>query len=200
MPLLLALVAILLIGGGVYIYANKKTVTPIIVNNEIRQSDQNQQSTSTQSSIDLHTTESKWIGTSYCWNAQPADTKEVGNYNNLHLVMTKDGEELWAISILDQRAEFLNNTKDCPQVYTVRATLKFPPIQSGLTLAIGNCKGSTPLNQIVDLVDKEAYMTYTNPLTVLQPTQAWRVGFDNPAFEPVPVSEITCYSNEPDPY
>jgi|GEM_PF-5244601 len=46
MPLLLALIAILLIGGGVYVYENKKIEVPVVVNTATQQSDQVQQRTS----------------------------------------------------------------------------------------------------------------------------------------------------------
>ena len=48
MPLLLALIAVLLVGGGVYVYENKKTETPAVVDTVTQQSDQNQQQTNTQ--------------------------------------------------------------------------------------------------------------------------------------------------------
>lgn len=47
-PLLLALIAVLLIGGGVYIYENKITEAPAIVDTVTQQPDQVQQQTSTQ--------------------------------------------------------------------------------------------------------------------------------------------------------
>ena len=43
-PLLIGIIAILIIGGGVYIYTNKKVEAPVVQN----QQNQNQQQTSTQ--------------------------------------------------------------------------------------------------------------------------------------------------------
>ncbi|MCX6753857.1 MAG: DKNYY domain-containing protein, partial [Candidatus Nomurabacteria bacterium] len=47
-PVLLVIIALLVVGGGVYIYENKKTETPTIVDTETQQSNQNQQPTNTQ--------------------------------------------------------------------------------------------------------------------------------------------------------
>lgn len=49
MPLLLALIAVLLVGGGVYVYENKKVEVPTtVVDTGTKQSNQNQQQTNTQ--------------------------------------------------------------------------------------------------------------------------------------------------------
>lgn len=48
MPLLLALIAVLLVGGGVYVYENKKAEAPAVAETETQQSDQNQQQANTQ--------------------------------------------------------------------------------------------------------------------------------------------------------
>jgi len=48
MPLLLTLIAVLLVGGGVYIYENKKAEAPAIVDIGTQQSDQSQQQTNIQ--------------------------------------------------------------------------------------------------------------------------------------------------------
>ena len=42
-PLLIAIIALLIIGGGVYIYENKKAEAPALTNTGIQQSDQVQQ-------------------------------------------------------------------------------------------------------------------------------------------------------------
>ena len=47
-PLLLEIIAVLVIGSGVYVYKNKKTETSTVVNTETQQSGQNQQQTNTQ--------------------------------------------------------------------------------------------------------------------------------------------------------
>lgn len=48
-PVLIGIIALLLIiGGGMYVYENKKVETPAVVDTEARQSDQNQQKTNTQ--------------------------------------------------------------------------------------------------------------------------------------------------------
>jgi hypothetical protein len=47
-PLLIAIIALLVIGGGVYIYENKKAEVPAVTNTGIQQSDQVQQQTNTQ--------------------------------------------------------------------------------------------------------------------------------------------------------
>lgn len=47
-PVLLAIIAVLVIGGGVYIYESKKTETPPVVNNQNQLPNQNQQQTNTQ--------------------------------------------------------------------------------------------------------------------------------------------------------
>jgi hypothetical protein len=46
-PLLLVIIAVLVVGGGVYIYENKKTEAPIIVDTKTGSSNQNQQQTDT---------------------------------------------------------------------------------------------------------------------------------------------------------
>ena len=46
-PLLLVIIAVLVVGGGVYIYENKKTEAPVVVNNETPQSNQVQLTTQT---------------------------------------------------------------------------------------------------------------------------------------------------------
>ena len=48
MPLLLALIVVLLVGGGVYVYENKKAEAPAVVDTGAQQSDQNKQQTNTQ--------------------------------------------------------------------------------------------------------------------------------------------------------
>src|ERR1035437_8864366 len=47
-PLLIAIIAVLVIGGGVYIYENKKAEAPVVTNAEIQQPNQVQQQTNTQ--------------------------------------------------------------------------------------------------------------------------------------------------------
>ncbi len=47
-PLSIAVIALLVIGGSVYIYKNKKVEAPVIVDTETQQSNQNQQQTNTQ--------------------------------------------------------------------------------------------------------------------------------------------------------
>src|SRR3989344_2641973 len=42
-PLLVGIIALLVIGGGVYIYENKKVETPVVVDNTVQQSNQVQQ-------------------------------------------------------------------------------------------------------------------------------------------------------------
>ena len=50
-PVLLAIIAVLVIGGGVYIYESKKTETPLVVNNQNQLPNQNQQQTNTQTPV-----------------------------------------------------------------------------------------------------------------------------------------------------
>ncbi len=47
-PVLLVIIALLVVGGGVYVYENKKAEVPAIVDNGAQQSNQNQQQTNTQ--------------------------------------------------------------------------------------------------------------------------------------------------------
>lgn len=47
-PLLIVIISLLVIGGGIYIYENKKAEAPAVVNTEIQQSNQNLQQTNTQ--------------------------------------------------------------------------------------------------------------------------------------------------------
>lgn len=47
-PLVIAIVAVLAIGGGVYVYKNKKSETPVVVDTKIQQSNQIQEQTKTQ--------------------------------------------------------------------------------------------------------------------------------------------------------
>lgn len=47
-PLLIAVIALLVIGGGVYVYENKKAEVPVVTNTEILQPDQVQQQTNIQ--------------------------------------------------------------------------------------------------------------------------------------------------------
>lgn len=47
-PLLLVVIALLVVGGGVYVYKNKKVEKPIVIDTETKQIDQNQQKTDTQ--------------------------------------------------------------------------------------------------------------------------------------------------------
>lgn len=49
-PVLLAIIALLVIGGGVYVYQNKKAEAPTVVDTGIEQSDQIQQQTNTKPS------------------------------------------------------------------------------------------------------------------------------------------------------
>lgn len=49
-PLLIAVIALLVIGGGVYIYKNKKTEAPAVIDTGTQQTNQNQQQTNTQTS------------------------------------------------------------------------------------------------------------------------------------------------------
>ncbi|TSC68745.1 MAG: hypothetical protein G01um101466_311 [Parcubacteria group bacterium Gr01-1014_66] len=49
-PVLLIIIALLVVGGGVYVYESKKTETPIVVDTETQQSNQVQQQTNTQTS------------------------------------------------------------------------------------------------------------------------------------------------------
>ncbi|MCR4285343.1 MAG: hypothetical protein NUW00_00440 [Candidatus Kaiserbacteria bacterium] len=201
-PLLLALVTILLIGGGAYVYVqNKQASQSAVISPSV-------QSTSTTAGIS-DWQKSKWVGTSYCGNSPPSGTETIGSYSRLHLVMTKDGEELWALDTLDQSKEFLNHTKDCPQIYTVKDALSFPPVGGGLTLAIDNCDSAisanaTPGSQvieshIVDLVDETEYLNQ-DLNTTIQPVRAWRIQFPNPRFEEISVTNLVCYPNQPDPY
>lgn len=46
-PLLLVIIATLVVGGGVYIYKNKKTEAPVVIDTETKSSTQNQQQTDT---------------------------------------------------------------------------------------------------------------------------------------------------------
>jgi hypothetical protein len=50
-PVLLEIIAVLVIGGGVYIYESKKTETPPVVNNQNQLPNQNQQQTNTQTPV-----------------------------------------------------------------------------------------------------------------------------------------------------
>ncbi|MDO8591074.1 MAG: hypothetical protein Q7R65_03810 [bacterium] len=47
-PLIIAMIAVLVIGAGVYVYKNKKTESPAVVDTGTQQSNQNQQQTNTQ--------------------------------------------------------------------------------------------------------------------------------------------------------
>lgn len=47
-PVLLVIIALLVVGGGVYVYKNKKTEAPVVVDTETKPSNQNQQQTNTQ--------------------------------------------------------------------------------------------------------------------------------------------------------
>jgi|GEM_PF-5958998 hypothetical protein len=206
-PILLALIAILILAGGAYVYAqNKQGNQSVVVDQTIQTTNQ---STTAPSGVDWQKSKSKWVGTSYCWNSPPSGTETVGSYSRLHLVMTKNGEELWALDTLDQSKEFLNHTKDCPQIFTVKDTLSFPLVGSGLTLAIDNCDSAisanaTPGSQvieshIVDLVDEKKYLNQ-DLNTTIQPIRAWRIQFPDPRFEEISVTNLVCYPNQPDPY
>ncbi len=60
-PILLAIIALLVIGGGVYIYQNKKEKVPAVVDTEIQQPGQVQQQTDTKTSpVNTQTDTSNW--------------------------------------------------------------------------------------------------------------------------------------------
>ena len=54
-PILLVIITLLVIGGGVYVYQNKKTEIPVVVDTETPPSNQNQQKTNTQTPTPLPT-------------------------------------------------------------------------------------------------------------------------------------------------
>ncbi len=56
-PLLIAVIALLVIGVGVYMYKNKKTESPVVVDTETQQTNQIQQQNNTQNYSDLKTYE-----------------------------------------------------------------------------------------------------------------------------------------------
>lgn len=147
------------------------------------------------------------IGTSYC-NTTPLDgIEEVGYYNNLHLVMTPEGKEVWALAMVDQVNEFINKTKDCPRIDTIKDILKYPSPESGLTLAFENCRfsdsnASDHDSYIISLVNEEEYTkTSGGQLPVpIKPILAWGGRYSEPSFEEISVSNLQCFTVESDPY
>jgi hypothetical protein len=229
-PILLALIAALVVGGTTYMYWITKLEVPPVTNNEIVKSSPNQKATSTnevsetnqdQRSIntppvfDLHDSKSKWIGTSYCWDAPPTGTESVGNYNNLQLLVTENGKEVWATNNSRKVEEFPDYLKGCSSMNIVIDVLKYPPIGSGVTMTFDSCRRRSENEQILALVDEKQYMS-ANYVRV-QPIKAWsvipasdaelitepwpHVGFHfvHPVFEEIPASGLDCYSFEPDP-
>ena len=64
-PLLVAIIALLVVSAGVYVYENKKAEVPIVTNTEIQQPDQVQQQTNTQTlPVNTQTINSNSIDTS----------------------------------------------------------------------------------------------------------------------------------------
>ncbi len=194
----LTVVGLFLVGG--YLYKNN----PGFLAQETTLSTEPQQDEiSTYSSEKNDAPKSKWIGVSYCSNLPPNGTENVGYYNNLELMMTKEGKEIWMTNVDTKSYEYILSHKDeCSQMYTVTDTLSFPSADSGLTMAIDNCTSvqfpyMPDRTLIVAMVEKNKYES--PDLIRVYPTMAWVSSSKTDKFEQIPTSSLTCYSNEPDP-
>jgi len=130
-PVLLVIIALLVIGGGVYVYKNQKAEMPTVVDTEIKQQDQVQQQTNTKTSlVNTQTEISNWktyAGTNYIikypsdWHTRSVDNTviissyielsqpvpdirakiEINNYDNPKKLSSKEWYIDWTSSRQD---------------------------------------------------------------------------------------------------
>jgi hypothetical protein len=138
-----------------------------------------------------------WIKTVFCRDTLPKGVTLLGNYNNTYIVNTPTGKELWVMGKVESNlgcrigAEIVNDV------------LIYPPINSGLTLAIDNChpKTNPPFAGSVSLVNKIEYEA--SGVEELRPIQVWKIiadeNYNYIQFQKISSMEVKCITNEPDP-
>src|SRR3989338_1463750 len=106
LPIFLAIIALLVIGGGVYVYENKKAEVPVIVDTGTQPPNQNQQKTNTQTTSPLPTP-----------NPSPS--------SNLKQTLVKKTDSQSLISITEAHLKAVRQTLPGAELFEVSSFIPF---------------------------------------------------------------------------
>jgi len=162
MPLLLALIAVLLVGGGVYVYENKKVEVPAVVNTETQQLDQVQQQTNTQTPP---------VATPVNTTSKNQTSNSVGTSPT-----TTDIEQVRKI-LVEMRTGYISGDKDLVLKYATKVTLE-KMSGSGLSpkkdFVVNNIFSSNSTIVADVTVTTTSGQTAVNPIVFIKENGDWK--------------------------
>ncbi len=133
-PLLIAIIVVLVIGGGIYIYENKKVEVPIVVDNTTQQPDQVQQTNSQNPSVTKGTN-------NYSFKSIDKGKAKTGPYDDYSVEIYKNNKLVSTVDVSDdvEVHDTIDYTMIEPTLFVVSPDQKYVAFKSAVWG--GSCVG-----------------------------------------------------------